>query len=522
MSAHKTSTAVAVVDKNGIPLMPTNSCRARHLLKKGRAVIYKYRPVFTIQLTDVEFVPDTGMTQPIELKMDTGYQHIGISVCSEKHEYIHRQCDLLPDEAEHHNNCSKYRRTRRNHLRYRKVRFKNRKGLISKDGLAPSIRNKRDRHVDLVRDLCEVFPITDGFIEMGQFDTQLLKAIEEGKPAPKGKDYQHGEQYGFNTLREAVFSRDEYTCQCCGRSAFKDNAVLHVHHIGFWKDIPDRSNRMANLMTVCEKCHTSKNHKPGGALYGLEPKLKGFKGATFMTAVRFSMFAMMKAACPDVVFHMTYGADTKASRSALHLKKTHANDAYAMGNFHPEHKAHCRMFRKRRRNDRILGRFRDAVYTDVRDGIEKKGSQLGCNRTKRSIPRDNPGNERIYRGHKVSRGCTGSKEQHYELRPGDTVRYSEDGRTYVVNGIQNKGCTVQLRTTRTVDTSTLQPKRVKNKTLPITAGQKLALTGRKEKHTVLSVSPDGKQAVLQWYMGVKPSSVTRISPMLGAWEPVAI
>ena len=42
---------------------------------------------------------------------------------------------------------------------------------------------------------------------MGNFDTQVLKAKEEGRPLPQGVDYQHGERYSIATLREAVFAR---------------------------------------------------------------------------------------------------------------------------------------------------------------------------------------------------------------------------------------------------------------------------------------------------------------------------
>ncbi len=197
---------VFVVSKTGIRLMPTTEYRARKLLKKGCATIFKHRP-FTIQLAKRE----TGETQPIEYKCDTGYQNIGISICSERHEYVHEERILLKDETERHNDQRKYRSARRNRkTRYRKPRFDNRKGKITKDGFAPSIRNKRDVHVALFKTYDEVMPITNAVFEMGQFDTQVLKAIEEGKPLPKGTDYQHGDRYGFATLREAVFTRDNY------------------------------------------------------------------------------------------------------------------------------------------------------------------------------------------------------------------------------------------------------------------------------------------------------------------------
>lgn len=413
---------VFVVSKTGIRLMPTTEYKARKLLKKGRAAIFKHHP-FTIRLTERE----AGNTQPIEYKCDTGYQNIGISICSEKHEYVHEERTLLKDEAERHNDQRKYRSARRNRkTRYREPRFNNRKGKVTKDGFVPSIRNKRDIHIALFNMYNEVMPITSAVFEMGQFDTQVLKAIEEGRPLPKGTDYQHGGRYGFATLREAVFARDGYKCQICGRSPFKDKAILHVH-----------------LMAACEKCHISQNHKPGGKLYGLEPKLKPFKGATFMTMVRFSMLEKLKETAPDVEIHMTYGAKTKLSRRNMHIAKTHANDAYVMGNFHPKHRKQTKTYQKLRRNNRILSKFYDAKYIDLRDGSIKSGLQLSCNRTKRNTPRVNPGSLAMYRGQKTHKGRVSVRRQHYQYRPHDKVWV--DGQRYTVKGIISNGTRIALQ-----------------------------------------------------------------------------
>lgn len=430
---------VAVISKTGTPLMPTSRYRARRLLKSGKAVIHKYRPVFTVRLTERE----DGEVQNLELKEDIGYQHIGISVCSEKHEHIHRQYDLLTDEVERHNDRLKCRRARRNRKRYRKPRFDNRKGVIIKDGFAPSIRNRRDRHVDLVREICTVMPIRNAYIEMGQFDTQVMKAVELGLPIPEGEDYQHGEQYGFMTLREAVFWRDSHTCIVCGRS-IKEGAVLHEHHIGFWKG--DRTNRPSNLATVCEKCHTPSSHKPGGKLYGMKPVMKPLKEATFMTSVRYDMLKRMKEQDPSVEFHMTYGAATKLSRRDLGIPKAHANDAYAMGKYHPKHRARQETFRKHRRNSRVLEKFYDARYVDIRDGSTRKGSKLGCNRTNRREPRMSPKNERIFRGRKVSTGHRSIRHGRTQITPGSTVRYGSE--VMIVKGIHTSASGVNVEFTK--------------------------------------------------------------------------
>ena len=84
------------------------------------------------------------------------------------------------------------------------------------------------------------------------------------------------------------------TYMFCGRG-IKDNAILHVHHIGFRKQ-----DRTGNLATCCEQCHTSENHKPGVILYGKQPKVPNLADATYMNVVRFELLRRLKLAAPDV------------------------------------------------------------------------------------------------------------------------------------------------------------------------------------------------------------------------------
>ena len=309
---------VAVISKTGERLMPTSEHRARKLLKSGKAIKYSYHP-FTIQLTERE----SGDVQPIELCVDTGYIHIGISVKSEKHEYLAEQIDTLTNEKARHDACRMYRRQKRSRKRYRQPRFNNRKR--NNRWIAPSLEHKKSIHIQAILRICKVMPVTDITLEMGNFDTQVLKAREEGKPLPQGVDYQHGERYGITTLREAVFARDGYTCQCCGR-AIKDGAILHVHHIVYRSQ--GGTNRMSNLITICDKCHTPANHKQGGKLYNWKPKIASFKGATYMTTIRWKLYNEVKALFPDIDIdiHITYGAETKERRRALDIDKSHVND----------------------------------------------------------------------------------------------------------------------------------------------------------------------------------------------------
>lgn len=420
---------VAVVTNTGRPLMPTSPYRARRLLKSGRAKIFRYRP-FTIMILDR---PD-GEVQKIEYKSDTGYLHVGISVCSSKREFIREQRDLLPDESEKHNDRRKYRRARRNRKRYRKPRFDNRIGKVrkaEKNGrkwLPPSLDHKVDAQVQLFVRLYEVMPIQTVYLEMGKFDPALMKALEEGKSAPEGKEYQMGERYQTETIRAAVFARDGHKCVFCGRG-IKEQAILHVHHLGYWKH--DRSNRLNNLATCCEQCHTSENHKPGGILYGAEPKVKSLASATYMNVVRFELLRRLKEAVPDIEFHMRYGAKTKETRKAHSIPKSHTNDAYCLGEFFPKIRAEEVCYQKTRRNDRITQKFYDATYIDSRDGSIKKGQELTNGRINRDHTRDHE-NLHPYRKKKVTKGRVAIRRKRTDLKPSSVVEY--EGERLIVHG----------------------------------------------------------------------------------------
>lgn len=424
--------AVAVISGSGQKLMPTTERHAARLLKKGKAAVYRYRPIFTIRLTERM----SGKTQPVEYASDTGYQHVGISIKSEKHEYVHAQYDMLIGEKERHDKCRKYRRKRRNRLRYRQPRFDNRKATKPKGWLAPSLQHRVDNQIRLFEQYSAVMPVTTATFEMGKFDTQLLQAVADGTKLPEGKDYQHGSRYLFQTERAAVFCRDDHKCQICGRSA-DDGAILYTHHIGFWMNPPYRSNRIGNLLTVCDRCHTAKNHKPSGALWGIMPKATDLASATYMSSVRWRMYEGLVLTHPEIDIHIQYGAKTAVVRKERHIAKSHANDAYCIGRFRPVHRCRQTLSVKKRRNNRILSRFCDAKYIDIRDGKQKSGSQLSCGRTNRRESRRTEKNERIFRGRKCSKGRDAIRRQHYPYQAGDHV--IAGGRIRVIKALHGGG-----------------------------------------------------------------------------------
>lgn len=126
--------------------MPTERFgKVRRLLKNGLAHVVCRIP-FTIQL-DYE---TTYFVQPISLGVDAGSKHIGISATTSEKELYAADVELRNDIVEKLSTRREQRRTRRNRLRYRKVRFNNRVSSKRKGWLAPSVENKIQTHLTVV------------------------------------------------------------------------------------------------------------------------------------------------------------------------------------------------------------------------------------------------------------------------------------------------------------------------------------------------------------------------------------
>ncbi|MBZ4665971.1 RNA-guided endonuclease IscB [Mahella sp.] len=412
---------VYVLSKDGTPLMPTERYgKVRRMLKDGRAKVVKAKP-FTIQLT----YQTTHYTQPVTLGVDAGYETVGISAISAKKELFSAECTLLKGQVERNKERAMYRRQRRNRLRYRKPRFDNRKKPES--WLAPSIQHKMDSHLRLIAMVKRLLPITDTVIEVASFDIQKIN-----NPNIKGKEYQQGEQSGFWNLREYILHRDNHQCQNPDCKNKAKEQALQVHHIGFWKG--DRTDRPANMITLCSKCHRSENHKKGKFLWGWQPTLKQFKAETFMTIVRWELVAALD--CKH-----TYGYLTKTRRMALRLEKSHANDAFCIAGGIDQTRAIPFHIEQIRRNNRSLQKFYDAKYIDLRTGEKTSGQELNCGRRTRNKEHNQP-NLRIYRSKKLSKGRVSVRKQRHIYQPGDAVVYN--ARKCTVKGSQNHGEYVKL------------------------------------------------------------------------------
>lgn len=283
--------------------------RIGYLLRHGKAHVVRRVP-FVVQL-DYE---STTYTQEVSLGIDVGSKHIGVSASSEKKELLAAQVELRSNVVNLLSARRELRRTRRNRkTRYRKVRFDNRK---KKDGwIAPSIEQKVDSHLKVIRLAHKLLPITKTTIEVAQFDAEKIK-----NPDIKGDEYQQGEQMGFWNVREYVLARDGHKCvHCKGKS--KD-PILNVHHLESRKV---GGNSPSNLVTLCETCHK--------AYHRGEFDLKIKRGTTLrdaavMNIMRWAVYKRAKAEFGNV--YLTYGYITKHTRIENGIAKSHAADAFCI------------------------------------------------------------------------------------------------------------------------------------------------------------------------------------------------
>jgi len=334
---------VYVLNKHNNPLMPCTPRKARLLLRDKKAKVVKKYP-FTIQL----LYGSSGYRQPITLGIDTGSKTIGLSATTENHELYSAEVILRNDISDNITTKRQMRRTRRNRLRYRKPRFLNRVSTKKKGWLPPSTQHKIDTHKFMVEQVHKLLPVSNIIVETAAFDIQKIN-----NPNISGSQYQQGNQHGFWNTREYVLFRDGHTCQLCkGKSKDK---ILNVHHIVFRSH--GGTDKPNNLITLCNTCHSPKNHKKGGILWQWmengKKVIKTYKDATFMSIMRWSFYNWLKDNYVDV--SMTYGYITKNVRISNNLPKEHYIDAYCIaGNTNAKGLDGHWIYKKVRRHNRSL------------------------------------------------------------------------------------------------------------------------------------------------------------------------
>ncbi len=338
---------VIALDKHKKPLGFMTERRARILMDKKRAVLYrKYPAAVIVKDRDVRELPDRP---GYRIKIDPGSAHTGIAVVridtDEVMMYmqIHHRGQKVKKALDTRRMTRRSRRQRE--TRYRRCRFSKggRFDCARKEGwLPPSVRSVGDNIINWTRKLKRYINITECSFEAVRFDQQLL-----ADPDISGEEYQHGTLFGTE-IREYLLERFGHTCQYCGGES--GDAVLEWEHM-----VPRSrggSSSVKNASLACRSCNRDKGNrtlpeylealKKNSRTSLNDARVKHItrilEGHTPFVGERYSAWAN---ACRRYVERALFGifgqvecssgGRTKYNRTRLGLPKDHHYDALCVG-----------------------------------------------------------------------------------------------------------------------------------------------------------------------------------------------
>lgn len=321
---------VFVLDKNLNPLDPCHPARARELLQKGRAKVFKRYP-FTIVMQDRTVEKST--VHPHRIKIDPGSKTTGIAVVQEENGRVTNALEIshrgqqIKDSLESRSSLRRGRRNRK--TRYRKPRFLNR--VRKAEWLPPSLESRIANIETWVRRIRKICPVTAISQELVRFDLQQLQ-----NPEINGVEYQRGELFGFE-VKEYLLAKWGRKCAYCSA----ENLPLEIEHIV--AKSKGGSNRVTNLTLACRKCNETKGNLPVEQFLKKKPDLlskilrqtkASLKDATAVNATRWELYRRLQSTGLPV--EVGTGGRTKFNRKTRGIEKHHWTDAAPGGASTPE------------------------------------------------------------------------------------------------------------------------------------------------------------------------------------------
>ncbi len=261
---------IYVLSASGKPLMPTQRTNhIKRLLNKGKARIVSKMP-FVIQLR----YETENVTQPLYGGTDPGRTNIGEAVLNENGIVVYkahvetrnREVSKLMKERKAHRQTSRSGERKRRARKYKTTkqfpqgrmlpgyeepvmvkdivntesRFNNRKR--PEGWVTPTVRQLVQTHINMVRKICSILPVTDWVMEYNKF---AFMRMEDG--TIKGLDFQNGRMKVYSDSHEYIAALQDWKCACCG------NNIEHFHHIR--PRSRGGSNTPENLIGLCNTCH---------------------------------------------------------------------------------------------------------------------------------------------------------------------------------------------------------------------------------------------------------------------------
>lgn len=316
---------VFVLDKNRKPLDPCRESRARKLLDKGRAAVFRMYP-FTIILKDRTV--EESVVHDHRIKIDPGSKTTGLAVVRETDgqvvfaaEIQHRGQKI---KAAMESRCSLRRGRRNRHTRYRQSRFLNR---TRKPGwLPPSLLSRVANLETWAARLRRYCPVSAISLELVRFDTQAME-----NPEINGVEYQRGTLAGYNA-REYLLEKWGRACAYCGQR----DIPLQVEHIE--PKSKGGTDRISNLTLACAPCNQRKGNRTVQDFLKRKPEVlrrmlaqarTPLKDAAAVNVTRWELYQRLQNTGLPV--ECGSGGRTKFNRMRFDLPKEHWIDAACVG-----------------------------------------------------------------------------------------------------------------------------------------------------------------------------------------------
>lgn len=347
--------AAYVKSFDGKPLEPMHSYpRVKRFIRDGKAVIISYKP-FVIQLT---YELQNPITQPKHVDCDTGRTNLGIVAIENNGEVAYsahvETCNKnvpkhMTERADHRNASRRGERKVRqrraiangtifkdgdsrerilpkceepiinNYITNSEARFANRRR--PEKWLTPTANHLLHTIIKSIDLACDLLPTGDITIEVTKWDFAKMQ-----NPCIKNWEYQKGVLFGFASVEDAVYERQNGKCLICGKKH-----IDHYHHV-----IPRHlggSENIDNRAGLCEYCH-NKVHTDADFKANLKSKqeglLKKFHALSVMNQIMPFLLEDLVKRYPDKDIYVTTGFETAQLRNKLGLPKTHVVDAWCI------------------------------------------------------------------------------------------------------------------------------------------------------------------------------------------------
>jgi 5-methylcytosine-specific restriction endonuclease McrA len=319
-----------VLDNDRKPLDPCHPARARELLSKGRAAVFRRFP-FTIILNDRSAEPAT--VHEHRIKIDPGSKVTGVAVVQQETARV-----VVAIEIEHRGGAIRAhleaRRAIRRSRRARKTRYRPPRSdhRTRRTGwLPPSLESRVANILTWVARIGRSCPTAAISQELVRFDTQAMEDPQIG-----GVAYQQGTLAGYE-LREYLLEKWGRKCAYCD----KDGVPLQVEHIR--PKSRGGTDRASNLTIACEPCNRRKGNRPVEDFLAAQPERlrriaaqaqAPLKDAAAINATRWELYRRLQATGRPV--ECGSGGRTKFNRTRLGFPKAHWLDAACVGPSTPE------------------------------------------------------------------------------------------------------------------------------------------------------------------------------------------